>query len=51
MGYVTNPIDQGGVDSEFVNSGSYEVEVACKRSPAQASLEPLYAPGNERIKS
>ena len=51
MGYVNNPIDQGGVDSEFVNSGSYEVEVACKRYPAQASLEPLYDPGNERIKS
>ena len=51
MGYLNNPLERGGVDSEFVNSGSYEIEVACKRYPAQASLEPLYDPGNERIKS
>ena len=51
MGYVNNPLERGGVDSEYVNSGSYEIEVACKRYPAQASLEPLYDPGNERIKS
>jgi len=51
MGYVNNPLERGGVDSEFVNSGSYEIEVACKRYPAQASLEPLYDPSNERIKS
>ncbi len=51
MGYVNNPLERGGVDSEFVNSGSYEIEVACKRYPAQASLEPLYDPGNQHIKS
>jgi len=51
MGYLNNPLERGGVDSEFVNSGSYEIEVACKRYPAQASLEPLYDPSNERIKS
>ena len=51
MGYVNNSLERGGVDSEFVNSGSYEIEVACKRYPARASLEPLYDPGNERIKS
>ena len=51
MGYLNNPLERSGVDSEFVNSGSYEIEVACKRYPAQASLEPLYDPGNERIKS
>ena len=50
MGYLNNPLERGGVDAEFVNSGSYEIEVAGMRYPAQASLEPLYDPNNERIR-
>jgi 4-methylaminobutanoate oxidase (formaldehyde-forming) len=47
MGYVAN---EGGVDSRFVESGSYEIEVACERFPARASLEPLYDPKHERVR-
>jgi len=47
MGYVE---DDGGVDADFVNSGVYEIEVACERFPASASLKPFYDPKNERIK-
>lgn len=48
MGYVK---DDGGVDEEFVNSGVYEIEVACERFPATASLRPFYDPKSERIKA
>ena len=48
MGYVE---DDGGVDEEFVNSGVYEIEVACERFPATASLRPFYDPKSERIKA
>ena len=50
LGYVNNPIESGGVNADYVNAGSYEIEVACKRLPAKASLRPLYDPKNERIK-
>ena len=50
MGYVNNPVEKGGVDEEFVNSGRYEIEVACRRFPAQVSLVPLYDPDNRKIK-
>ncbi|HEX2840866.1 FAD-dependent oxidoreductase [Hyphomicrobium sp.] len=48
-GYVRRP-DQG-VDSEFVLSGNYELEVATERIPATVALEPLYDPANERIRA
>jgi 4-methylaminobutanoate oxidase (formaldehyde-forming) len=48
LGYVNHP---DGVDAEFVNSGRYEIEVACERFPARASLRPLYDPKAERIRS
>ncbi len=50
MGYVNNPVEDGGVDEDFVNSGSYEIEVACRRFPAKVSLVPLYDPENKKIK-
>jgi 4-methylaminobutanoate oxidase (formaldehyde-forming) len=47
-GYVRRP--DPGVDAEFVLSGSYELEVATERVPAQVSLSPFYDPENARIK-
>ena len=47
LGYVKNP---DGVDADFVNSGRYEIEVACERIPAKASLRPLYDPKSERVR-
>ncbi|MHA1152272.1 MAG: aminomethyltransferase family protein, partial [Alphaproteobacteria bacterium] len=47
LGYVGHP---DGVDAGFVNSGSYEIEVAGARHAARASLRPLYDPKSERIK-
>ncbi|MBT7145562.1 MAG: GcvT family protein, partial [Rhodospirillales bacterium] len=51
LGYVNNPIESGGVNADYVNSGTYEIEVACERFAADASLRPMYDPKNERIKS
>ncbi|MCH8884666.1 MAG: GcvT family protein, partial [SAR324 cluster bacterium] len=48
LGYVNHP---GGITAEFIRSGSYEIEVACERIPARASLRPLYDPENKRIRS
>jgi 4-methylaminobutanoate oxidase (formaldehyde-forming) len=48
LGYVeTRP----GNDNETLLAGSYEVEVACERVPAQVSLTPLYDPKNSRIRA
>ena len=49
MGYVANP--HGRADSDFVLSGDYEVEVACDRVPAVASLRPFYDPEGLRVRS
>ncbi len=48
LGYVSHP---DGVDAGFVRSGSYEIEIACERYPARASLRPLYDPSSDRIKA
>jgi 4-methylaminobutanoate oxidase (formaldehyde-forming) len=48
MGYVNN---EDGATPDIVKSGSYEIEIACKRYPARASLRPSYDPKNERIRS
>jgi glycine cleavage system aminomethyltransferase T/glycine/D-amino acid oxidase-like deaminating enzyme len=40
-----------GVTSDFVKSGTYEIEVMGVRYPAKASLRPLYDPKGERIRS
>jgi 4-methylaminobutanoate oxidase (formaldehyde-forming) len=48
LGYVSHA---DGVDAEFVNSGRYEIEVACERFPAKASLRPMYDPKSERMRA
>jgi heterotetrameric sarcosine oxidase gamma subunit len=47
MGYVYCP---EGVTKDFVDSGNFEVEVACERYAARAQFRPFYDPDNERIK-
>ena len=47
MGYVEN---EDGVSADFIRGGHYEIEIACERFPAQASLRPFYDPKNERIR-
>lgn len=48
LGYVDVPPDSDGSD---VLAGSYEVEVACERVPAEASLDAMYDPKNTRIRA
>jgi 4-methylaminobutanoate oxidase (formaldehyde-forming) len=48
MGCVVN---DAGVTTEFIKSGSYEIEVASVRYPARASLKPLYDPEGLRVRS
>lgn len=48
LGYVR---DEAGVDRAHVLGGSYELEVAGERVPAEVFLEPRYDPRNERIKA
>jgi 4-methylaminobutanoate oxidase (formaldehyde-forming) len=48
MGYVSFA---GGVTRDWLESGHWEIEVACVRHPAQVQLEPWYDPRNERIRS
>ncbi|MFQ5935189.1 MAG: FAD-dependent oxidoreductase [Acidiferrobacterales bacterium] len=47
MGYIEK---KEGITADFVESGAYEIEIACRRVPARASLRPLYDPNNLRIK-
>jgi 4-methylaminobutanoate oxidase (formaldehyde-forming) len=44
-GYVRRP---EGIDPAWVSAGSYEIEIACSRVPAQPSLAPLYDPKSLR---
>jgi sarcosine dehydrogenase len=46
-GYVRH---DGGVDSEFLRSGRYELEVAGERIPCTVHLSPLYDPQMKQIK-
>ena len=48
MGYVDVSPDGDGKE---VLTGTYEVEVACERVPAEVSLNPMYDPENARIRS
>jgi sarcosine dehydrogenase len=48
MGYVRHP---AGVTEDFLLSGTYELEVASERVPAQVTLAPLYDPQNQRVKA
>lgn len=47
-GYVRNP---DGVDTDYLTSGSYELDVAMQRIPAILHLQPLYDPKNANIKT
>ena len=48
LGYVTHP---DGVDERFLASGRWEVEIACARVAARASLTPPYDPESRRIRT
>ncbi len=48
MGYVTHPA--GLADRDFVLGGSYEIEVAGERVPADASLAGWFDPSSLRVK-
>jgi 4-methylaminobutanoate oxidase (formaldehyde-forming) len=48
LGYVEHG---DGVTDEFVETGRWEVEVACDRLPARAQLQPPYDPKSERIRA
>ena len=48
MGYVS--CDEG-VAADWLASGRWEVEVACRRHPCRVQLQPWYDPRNERIRS
>ncbi len=47
-GYVRDP---AGVDTEWLRSGRYELEVATERVPATLHLRPLYDPLMARVKT
>jgi 4-methylaminobutanoate oxidase (formaldehyde-forming) len=49
MGYVEN--HHGLADKAFIESGTYEIEVACERIGATAQLQPFYDPKSERVKA
>ena len=48
FGYVRDP--ERGVDTDYVMSGAYELEVATERVPASVFLRPPYDPEMLRIK-
>ncbi|MCH7478184.1 MAG: FAD-dependent oxidoreductase, partial [SAR324 cluster bacterium] len=48
LGYVRHA---SGVTRDFIRSGQYEIEVACERIPARASLTPMYDPENKRSRA
>ncbi|WP_420722816.1 GcvT family protein [Hwanghaeella sp. LZ110] len=47
MGYVSSA---DGVTLDFLNSGDFEVEVACERFRAEVQFKPFYDPKNDRIR-
>jgi len=49
LGYVTAP--SPGTELSWFTAGNYEVEIACEKVPAQASLRPFYDPAAQRPKS
>jgi 4-methylaminobutanoate oxidase (formaldehyde-forming) len=48
MGYIHHP---DGVDRAFLESGGFEVEIACARYPATVQFAPFYDPKGTRIKA
>jgi 4-methylaminobutanoate oxidase (formaldehyde-forming) len=47
MGYVNH---NENVTAQFINDGTYEIEIAALRVPAQVSLHPFYDPQSERMR-
>ncbi len=47
MGYLGNP---DGVTKQWLDEGSFEIEVATRRIPATASIRSFYDPSNERVR-
>ena len=47
MGYVSC---ERGVTAEWLASGRWEIEVACRRWPIRVQFQPWYDPANARIK-
>ena len=47
MGYVHH---EDGVTEELLANGSFEIEIACERYPAEASFRPFYDPTGKRIR-
>jgi len=47
MGYVTH---RDGVTTELVDGAEFEIEIACERHAADASLRPFYDPTGARVK-
>jgi 4-methylaminobutanoate oxidase (formaldehyde-forming) len=47
MGYVRA---SGPIDRDYVLSGTYELEVATERVPAEVTLDPLFDPGMDRVR-
>ena len=47
MGYVEA---EEGVTEEFVESGHFEIEIACRRVPAAASVQAFYDPTHARVR-
>jgi 4-methylaminobutanoate oxidase (formaldehyde-forming) len=47
MGYLNHP---GGVTRDWVEAGSFEIEVAMERIPATASIRSFYDPMNQRVR-
>ena len=48
LGYLHN---EGGVTKDFVDEGTYEIEIGWKRYAAKAQLRPFYDPASERVKA
>ncbi|MBG1231596.1 GcvT family protein [Aestuariivirga litoralis] len=48
LAYVKN---EGGVTAEWINAGTWEVELAWKKYPAKVQLQSFYDPKSERIKA
>jgi 4-methylaminobutanoate oxidase (formaldehyde-forming) len=49
---AVGPVENEGgiVTAEFINSGTYEIDIAGVRYPAEASLRPMYDPGLKRVR-
>ncbi len=49
LGYIEAP--EPGLPRSWFETGHYEIELACERHTARASLQPMYDPKSERPKS